>query len=179
MTEQQIKEALSNNFIAAIANFRGFQLTKPTDNGVDYILRYSYYRTQANGDGRWFDSGLSCRLQLKCTTENSIRYSDENEIIYKLEAKTYNDLIISKSQLTPLVLIVLVLPAEKNKWVKVLKDNIKMSKNAYWYYPSVDETEEVKNTSSITIKIPLSNKVDMNFFEEQIKTWVPTWKLPR
>lgn len=177
MTEDEIKEALSNNYVACIANKLGYKLVQiPKEKGVDFKVMYSIKRTLPNGRIRMNESPYSCDLQLKATTIKSISII-KNKVKYNLEAKNYNDLVYRKNLgYTPLILILFILPNDEDEWVKILQDEIRISKNAYWYYPSDDENEEVINKASKTIYIPLNNKLDFSFFECQIKTWVPQWK---
>ena len=177
MTENEIKEALSNNYVACIANKVGMKLISwKGEKGVDFKVIYSLKRTLPNGKTRLMESPYSCDIQMKATTTKSITIEND-QIIYNLEAKNYNDLIYRKQiGSTPLILILFILPEDENEWVKVLQDELILSKNAYWYYPTDDENEEVINTSSKTTYIPLKNKIDFSFFNSQIKNWVPEWK---
>lgn len=176
MTEEQVKEAISNNYIAILANRRGFQLTKtPNDYGVDYTVSYTVPRI-SNGKTRYLEAPYKCDLQLKSTTEKSIEYVN-GEIIYDLNVNNYNDLICRKNEdSTPLVFILFILPQRESQWVKILQDKLVISKNAYWYYPSENETEQVLNTRTKRIKIPITNRVDFDFFETQISKWTKQWK---
>ena len=51
MTEEKIKEQLSNRFIGILAAHKGFAIDKPeSDAGVDYQLKkeYTYYTSRSN-----------------------------------------------------------------------------------------------------------------------------------
>ncbi|MDC6362995.1 MULTISPECIES: DUF4365 domain-containing protein [Flavobacteriaceae] len=176
MTEEKIKEALSNNYIGVIAARNGFFLVKGEhDSGIDFSVKYHITRIQPSGKTRETEAPYSCNLQLKATTEKSIKIK-KGHIIYDLRVENYNDLIYHKSLgNTPLVLILFVLPFDKLKWVEIFDDKLYLSKNAFWYYP--DKDDEVKNSSTVRIKIPIENKVNFDFFNERIKTWIPEWKL--
>lgn len=175
MTVEQIKEALSNNYVASIANKLGFELVKDNvDEGVDFSVKYGIRHKMPNGKTSIIKSPLSFDLQLKSTT-NKWATNKGGKIIYDLKAKNYNQLIYRyKLGLTPLFLILFVLPDNEVLWVKVLKDALRLSKHAYWYYPS-DKDTEVKNTGTKRIEIPISNKLDFDFFETTIKKWIPKW----
>ena len=131
MTEEQIKEALSNSYASIIANRNGFRLVKgDLDKGIDFSIKYDFVRIMPNGERRESEAPHSCNIQLKATTEKSISINN-NQIIYDLEAKNYNDLIFHKSLgFTPLILILFILPKNENNWVKILQDKLYLSKNA-------------------------------------------------
>lgn len=177
MTEEQIKEALSNNYIAVLANRNGFKLEKNfIDTGVDFTVRYDVRRQMPNGTFVESQSPLSCDLQLKATTTDSIEVKN-GKIIYDLRIKNYNDLINRKIQgHTPLVLILFILPNNEDEWAMVFRNRLILSKNAFWYYPGEKENQEVINDQKKRIKIPVRNRLDFDFFERTIKTWIPEWK---
>lgn len=167
--EELIKENLSRKFIEAIASRKGFKCTKPdTDSGVDL----SVTRTVANirnGSKRFTDTGEYVELQLKATTEKSIS-SEAKVVKYDLEAKTYNDLVqrIKSGALTPLYLLVFVLPSDKTKWLEVTPAELKIRKIAYWYKPK-DSEDFTDNKSTIRISIPKKQIVDLSFFDNCFK----------
>lgn len=164
MTEELIKEQLSNSFINILASYKGFGLTKDElDYGVDFCLKKYATRT-ANGKKRTYNTGKYIDIQLKATTENSVSFVN-SKLVYKLEVKNYNDLIIRKSDdnYTPLILILFVLPNERDEWVKISDEEISLKKNAYWFYPE-NESVVSSNTTKKTIKIPEENKLDLDCF---------------
>ena len=178
MTEDQVKESLSNNYVATLANRRGFKLIKGSiDTGVDFTIKYDLKRKLPNGKNAFIESPNSCDIQLKATTINSVTINRAS-ITYDLRAKNYNDLIYRKNiGSTPLVLILFILPKDKKEWVRILKDRLILSKNAYWYYPDNTQISEVINSNTKRITIPKTNKLNFSFFEIQIRTWIPGWKL--
>ena len=156
MTEEDIKEALSNNYVATLANRLGYELvSKRKDYGVDCTIKYQIARKMANNQYAYIDAPYSCDLQLKATTEKSITRK-KNCIIYDMRVKNYNDLIYRKQiGFTPLVFILFILPTDEQKWINIFEDELIISKNAYWYYPSDKENTESENISSRRIKIPI------------------------
>lgn len=163
MTEEHIKEQLSDRFIGILAVNNGFIFEKNTyDSGIDFQLKKTItYKIQNGGLRHSFDPKY-IDIQLKSTTEKSIVY--ENEIIkYDLEVKTYNDLIYRLNECTPLVLILFILPCNKDQWVEINESEIKLRKNAYWYVPP-KESEMSDNTSRIRIDIPKSNLLKRDCF---------------
>ena len=90
--------------------------------------------------------------------------------------ENYNDMIRrfqNRQQLLygliPIVLIVFILPDNFEKWVQVNpKDGIDIKGEAYWFYPT-QVFEKTKNKSSVRIKIPIEQKVDLDFCEHIFK----------
>jgi hypothetical protein len=163
MTQQQIKEKLSRNYLELLINNGGYKQTKPEDDhGVDlYIMRVQ--RIERNGGTRYIDSTDFIGVQLKCTTVASIE-EDATTVKYDLEVKTYNDLVdrVRYNATIPLFLILMILPNEVERWVEVRDEEIALAKCAYWFRP--DSTENYTgNDSTKRIYIPKANKLDSNF----------------
>lgn len=167
MTEQQIKEKLSHHFVELIASRQGFKCGKPEpDHGVDLQIT----RTVAidrDGKTRYLDTGEYVQLQMKCTTLNSITEGDTS-FKYDLEVKTYNDLVdrLASGSITPLYLVLLVLPPEKDSWLSVTADELVVRRNAYWYRPPVS-AERSANDTTTRIEIPYANRLTLTFFDDR------------
>jgi hypothetical protein len=164
MTEEQIKEKLSNAFVAVVANYNGYKLQVPDDTGgVDFSVTYDKIQTR-NGKTRHIHSGQYVELQLKATEEHRIVF-EEDHFKYDLEAKTYNDLIERfNAGNAPLVLILAILPDDKNNWAEIGDLNLNMNQRVYYFYPN-EEMEETQNENTIRINIPFENKIGMDFFQ--------------
>ena len=164
MTIEQIKEQLSNNFIGILAANKGFTLDKPSsDFGVDYQLKKAVPYINPKGETRYLTDGNYLDIQLKSTTEDNITYTT-NSIKYVLEAKNYNDLIERKSNgFAPLILILFILPTDVATWVNMDASEIKLRRNAFWYYPP-DGAVQTENGRTITIEIDKSNLLDADCF---------------
>ena len=66
MTEEQIKEQLSNRFIGILAANKGFAIDKPElDLGVDYLLKKTTTYTNPQGKTRFTYDSRYIDLQLK------------------------------------------------------------------------------------------------------------------
>ncbi len=163
-------EELSRDFILTIAHNKGYFNHDGRDYGTDLQIRKSLKRTQ-NGKGRYLTSGKSIDVQLKAVSEDWISYS-ENSIKYRLEVKNYNDLVERAKEdgaLIPLILIVFIVPSDMTKCVESLQDGIITRKEAFWYQlPS--NLERSSNTSSVTIEIPKTNKVNTELFPNLFST---------
>lgn len=164
MTEEQIKEKLSNAFVSVLANYNGYKLQVPDDTGgVDFSVTYDKV-LNTNGKKRHIQSGQYIELQLKATQESSIIF-EEDCLKFDLESKTYNDLITRfKDGYAPLVLILAILPNLRNEWATIDENNLTMGQLVYYFYPN-DQMEETSNKSKRRIEIPLRNKIDMDFFQ--------------
>ncbi|MCC9136998.1 DUF4365 domain-containing protein [Pontibacter silvestris] len=175
MTLDLVKEHLSNNFIGILAAKRFCYLTKPpVDSGIDYTVNYNIARLK-NGKTSYFTAPHQIDLQLKATTEKSISVV-EDHIIYDLRAKNYDDLIDRRDNgFFPLILILFILPEDENEWVNCLEDQLVLCRSAYWFLP--DSTyQATSNVGTNRIRIPLSNRLDIDFFDKKIKDWIPEWK---
>lgn len=167
MTEEQIKEKLSQHFVEVLASRRGFKCTRPdSDHGVDLTITRAT-TIERNGHRRFLDSGRYIELQLKSTCESQIARISGG-LRYKLEAKTWNDLVYRRTSgaLTPLFLVLLVLPDEGDHWVTITSDELTVRRAAYWYRPAPD-AELTDNVSSITIQIPETNALTLSFVEDR------------
>jgi hypothetical protein len=169
MTEEQIKAAISQHFVQIIASRGGFKCAKPeTDHGCDLTITKVATRQQA-GRVRYIDSGYFVDIQLKCTCEAQVIRTDA-DIAYDLEVKNYNDLIHRRDSgaLTPLILVLLVLPDEPAEWLTVTADNMIVRRAAYWFVPPPDATA-TDNAATIRIHIPTANTVDLTFIEQRFQ----------
>ena len=162
MTKNQVKEAISVNYIQAIANQIGYKVVpRIEDHGVDMSI-IQIDKTSNYGKVRYIDSGKSLECQLKATTEKGIRRTN-GFVKYALGIKTYNDLIYRLKIYHPLVLILFILPDDEKDWVICKSDELIIRKHAYWYIPD-PETKMSDNTSSITISIPENQRIDDKTF---------------
>lgn len=173
MTEAQIKEKLSRIYLELLATKAGFKMLQPLeDHGVDVLLRQMFSINIA-GKQRYIDAGRLVGIQLKCTTESTVIISDE-EIYYDLRVKNFNDLIWRKNNRilfqgidVPLILILLILPEDTDKWAYLSKSKQKIifKGQAFWFYP--DEKAAIsKNKSKVRIAISRKNQIDLDFFDK-------------
>lgn len=145
ITNQHIQEGLSRACIQAIAARAGFSLSKPeSDYGVDGTFNEVTIR-----HGRRFQAGFCLHFQLKASTQwQQVR----DDIVYDLEAKTYNDLIaMQTNSAIPCILILLTLPKEQERWLECSSTRVTIGGGCYWYYPSGLPTT---NKQSQRINIP-------------------------
>lgn len=173
MTEAKIKEEIATYFFATMAARMGYGTTLPRiDEGVDLILQSSIefpskYKNLRVSTGKWL------AVQLKTTTKKQT-VEEDNFLKFDLKVKNYDDLIFRKNQwhqfkrdIAPMVLILMVLPDDKNKWFEVDTNQQKYTVNGifYWYFPSKEDVL-TKNVSKQRISIPIENKIDLLFFDK-------------
>jgi hypothetical protein len=152
MTEQHIKEQLSRAFVKAIAADAGFILREyELDYGLDGKFSEVEYNIYDEGHKRFCETGFGIDFQLKATTD--IEHKNEH-IIYDLEAKNYNDLVKTNVG-TPRILILYLMPKERNEWLKVNSSSTTMQKCAWWC--SLKGGLPTSNSQSKRIKIPDGN----------------------
>ena len=155
MTEGHIKEAISLRYIELIAAFNGFKTSSSyPDYGTDLDIKEVDFRME-NDHKRYLETGRELKFQLKATTENSV-IVDGDLIKYDLNASTYNDLISRKYTKNPLILILFVLPTDKDNWLNISDEELITKKCAYWFFPESAELLTA-NTDKKRIAISKNN----------------------
>jgi Domain of unknown function (DUF4365) len=152
LTDQHIAEALSRAYVRAIAGRAGLNLAiREYDYGVDGSFDEVVVR-----QNRRVESGFSLSFQLKASTQWQI--NDDRQVVYDLEVKTYNDLILRRSMraATPCVLILLALPADSEQWLICEETELRLQGTCYWEYLSGSLSE---NRQSVRIRIPRSQRL--------------------
>lgn len=173
MTEAKIKEQVGVQFLGMLAALKGYLVTQPNvDEGVDALLQAPdpYFRKSRKIRHLW--GGFCIAVQMKTTTRKQVVV--ENGILkYDLDFDNYNDLIFRRNRRVqtqgvsmPLVLMLLVLPDEREKWVELdsEKDRFCLNGALYWFYPD-ESLDFTINLSSQRIAIPIANKIDLLFFK--------------
>ncbi|MCM1985593.1 DUF4365 domain-containing protein [Methanococcoides seepicolus] len=162
LPDNDIKEYLSASHINAITSIAGAKAEmKFRDHGVD-----GSFRALTNPYGtRILDSSFSVDFQAKSTVNWTLK---DDYVIYNLEVKTYNDMASrhSASYASPLILILLCLPKEKDKWVSISEDQLVMTKCCYWHMIKGPMTE---NKEKITIRIPCNNLFEPGIIKELLE----------
>lgn len=146
LTDQHIAEALSRAYVRAIAGRAGLNLAiREYDYGVDGSFDQVIVR-----QNRRVESGFSLSFQLKASIQWQL---DSAHIVYDLEAKTYNDLILRRSlrAAIPCILILLALPSDPTQWLICEESEIRLRGTCYWEYLSGSLSE---NRASVRIRIP-------------------------
>jgi len=142
--DKKIKEQLSKAYAISVASYAGYNYSVKNDDYGDDLLIHHVQRI----DGGVRESGASLRIQLKCT-ENWRDFPDE--ISYDLKVKNYKDLI-RESLGDPLILMVLLVPKKKAKWLIQTPNSLVLHKIAFWIYLEGGPT--TTNDKTIAIRIP-------------------------
>jgi len=104
-------------------------------------------------------------------------FIENDKIVYNLRVSNYNKLVDARKRrkFIPYILILFILPKNRNKWVNLKEDQINLKKHCYWYIPTPDiEREIVKDKNSYTkIRIPIENKLRINSFEYFFENLIP------
>ena len=166
MTEEMIMEQLSKGYVALVGGYRGYKHSSMVpDSGVDLIFCPTIAREEPSGATRWIDSDKHIHIQVKSVHRKRV-ICEKKSLVYDLEAKTYNDLVSRREGYTPLYLVVLVLPDDRDDWLGVTPEELAVRRCAYWWRPDLG-AQATTNTSQIRIRIPLDQRVTCDFFPDR------------
>jgi len=164
MTEEQIKEAISKQFLRLIANTNGYKTSSASlDHGVDLTVIPVSRFFNPDGSVRYLDSGLKLDMQLKCTTETRL-IDAGTDVRFDLEAKTYNDLVHRRKDYLPLVLVLVVLGSAPPACLSVDDVTLAVAGRGFWYLPEEGAPPTI-NTESIRITIPKTQRLGVDFIQ--------------
>jgi hypothetical protein len=144
---QHTQESLCRAHIFAVAGIAGINhgLQDAFDYGVDGQFKIIVDRP----NGRRASSGYSLDFQAKATTDWERK---GGQIIYDLEAKTYDDMVTRDPSEVTLMLILLCLPADSAQWHQTTPDATVIRNCCYWHI--LPPGPPCGNTSSKRIFIP-------------------------
>jgi hypothetical protein len=148
ITIQHTQESLCLAHIYAVAGVAGvnFAIKDVYDYGVDGQLSPVVDR-----GGRRVNSGYPLDFQAKATVNWEL---EDQDIVYDLEAKTYNDIASRTPSETTLVLILLCLPKSRSDWHGTSYEETVLRHCCYWHTFSGELTS---NTYKKTIRLPRAN----------------------
>ncbi len=147
LTIQDAKEIMCLAHIYAIAGMARVAFSADIkDYGVDGTFRIIRQR----GNHR-IPSGIPLDYQAKATVDWKF---DGDHVVYDLNARAYNNIAERAPEETTLILILLCLPSESEKWHEATADNTTLRNCCYWWVGGGELTE---NSNSKTIRIPRSN----------------------
>jgi hypothetical protein len=86
-------------------------------------------------------------VQLKATSADCRR---DTHLAFPLPVKNYDDL--RRATLVPRILVILLLPADKQQWVTQSEEELIARRCAYWR--SLTGQPDSPNTSSVTVPVP-------------------------
>lgn len=152
ITEQHTQEELSKSYVAAVAAKAGVKCSWET---MDYGIDGRLIKINVIG-GRHVQCAFGLSVQLKAS-KNWEMSDDGKDIIYDLEAKTYNDLAQNDPDGEGAMLILMCLPKDKAEWLEVTHNQLLMRNSCYWWKQTGSPTS---NKSSVRIRIPRHNLLD-------------------
>ena len=159
LSSNEIKEELSYAYLHAVAASAGFSVTRPTKDrdSVDAVVE---------ADGQLDSSSvlLSPRLevQLKAT---ELKKLPNRKFSYPVPIKNYNDLRGRRA--VPRILVVLVLPHVRAKWLTHSVKGLVARKCAYWC--SLLGLPDSTNTTTQTVHVSCRNRVTPDALVELLK----------
>ena len=141
------KEQFNLAYVCALAAQGGMNhsVLAVDDDSVDIMLHGRGYAGKLRNP--------QIHLQLKCTAVNMVR---GKFIKYALSKKNYDDLR-GENVLCPKYLVVLRVPKPPQNWLKHHARHISLHNTCYW--TSIRHAPETKNTTSVTVKVPLAQRL--------------------
>ena len=146
LTSADQKASLSVVYAKAVAARAGYVTSVPDldRDGVDL-------RIEAGGAMR-----PALDLQLKATARPA--GTTGGSLSFALKRRNY-DLLRVNTQ-TPRILVVLMLPSNRNRWMTITREELVLRRSAYWL--SLRGGEETMNRSSLTVRLPVANLFDVD-----------------
>ena len=170
MTDEMLMDQLSKGYIAFVASRHGYKYAAPDpDTGVDLKVCPTVARREPGGRTRWLDSDKQLDIQLKGVHRRRVQIRDD-VLAYDLEVKAFNDLVYRQTSLTPLYLVLLVLPDDQDNWLGVGPEELAVRQCAYWWLPEAG-TQPTENEATKRIEIPLAQRVTIDFFPERFRAF--------
>jgi hypothetical protein len=141
LTEQHVQEGLSRAYALAVAYRAGHSCNLKWD--FDYGIDGSFHEVTTRG-GRRVESGFLIQFQCKASTNWELT---EAELLYDLEARSYNDLAETAVG-NPRILLLLALPKDKAKWLALSVDELILRRCMWWHSlrgrPSTDHARTAR-----------------------------------
>ena len=159
ITAQHIKEQLCNAHLTAIAARAGVNLH--LGEGSDYGVDGQFRSVEIDGNRRRED-GFGIDFQAKASVCWMLNGAD---VIYDLEAKTYNDLVSRSSAATTFIVVLLCLPRTTLGWHEVDHSSTILRNACYWLRISGAQT---LNSQKRRVRFPLCNLLTASSLQQLI-----------
>ena len=152
MDENMQKSRLSLAYIEAVASCAGYEVdeVKVDMDSIDGVLKADFGRRPR------------IEFQAKATSRDVLR---DDSIQFSLSIKNYEDLRIES--INPRILIVLLMPVQIQEWIGQTAEELCLRHCAYW--ESLKGEPETANTTSTTVRVPLSNRFDIKQLTEMMQ----------
>lgn len=159
-------ELLNRAYIQAIIAYAGLNLRLENTPEFDYGIDGSF-RGLRKFNGKIMDSPFTIEFQSKATTDWESS-SDEDAIIYDIDATAYNKLVYNNNikRAMPKILILFCLPKEQREWIHHTEECLKIYKCCYW---ELLKGEQTTNTRSVRIRIPRSQLLTPTHLNQMLK----------
>ncbi|WP_292531590.1 DUF4365 domain-containing protein [Mesorhizobium sp.] len=153
LSPQHIQERLSLAYVHAVSGRAGVNVAKVEfhDYGVDGQLCPLVVR-----QGRTVENGFNLAFQAKCTTQ---WHFEEGDVVYDLEAKTYNDIVTRDPAAMPLALFLMCLPRDDRDWLSVDEGQAVLRKCCYWL--RLPHGPITSNSRTVRVRVPRTNVLDV------------------
>ncbi len=149
LQDNDIKEALSIAYIQAVCGMAGYIYGEDSkDYGFDITVKDIIRRDS----GKYCPSGYNIDIQVKASTRCTLTKS---HIKYSLRNKNFNDLRDPNAG-TQRILVVLMLPEDRDSWLTQDVNSLMVKKCAYWICLKGKERKDNED-SSTTLEIPTEN----------------------
>lgn len=155
MDLNQVKENYSKAYIRSIAAVAGCVVEMPENDRDSIDLKIRGY---PSSQGKL--KTVTIDVQLKCTW-NYTQHDDS--IGFRLKIKDYNDL--RRQSHFPFILVVVLVPKNKNEWIEQSEENLLMRYCGYW---ASLENMPAESSDKIIIRIPRVNVFTPNAIQEII-----------
>lgn len=152
------KEKLSDAYVRAIAAVGGYTISSPELDldSIDITISKSY---DENPDVMY----RSVKLDIQLKSTSAIQTDNNNNIVFDLPLKNYNDL--RKRALAPRILVLLQLPKDIEEWL-TQEYHQSLSIHNCSYYLSLKGMHDVPNSTKVRVKIPKENVFSINTLNE-------------
>ena len=127
ITIQHTQEKLCFAHIYALSGIAGLN---HTTNVNDYGVDGQFTEIKLRPNGGKTNSGYPLDFQAKASSNWEIK---DDQIVYDLEAKTYDDMVTREVSATTLMLILLCLPKTSADWHTMTEDATTLRRCCYWH----------------------------------------------
>jgi hypothetical protein len=151
VTPNEQKQQLSVAYVHAVAARAGYtcQVQTVDEDSVDVLIG-------ARGYGHDQDVVRSPRIEVQLKATSSLRLG-ATHLSFRLKRKNYDELRVKT--LIPRLLLVLLLPENPAEWLETNEECMISRRCAYWL--SLLGMPETSNTSTISVRLPRSQRFDV------------------
>jgi hypothetical protein len=151
VTDNEQKQQLSVAYVRAVAARAGYacQVQVVDDDSVDVVIGAAGY---VHDEAVLGSPRLEVQLKATSTLRPGAKY-----LTFPLKPKNYQELRLRSH--VPRILVVLVLPNDPREWIEITEECMISRRCAYWV--SLLGMPERPNTSSVSVRLPRSQRFDV------------------